>query len=73
MTDARDSGPPFDPYHYIVLAAACAVLGGLAAWTAGGPSAWKLVAILGAIVVLLWGAGAIAIHRRSGGVGPRVG
>jgi hypothetical protein len=67
MIEARDSGPPLDPYHYIVLVAACGALGGLAAWTAGALSAWKLIAILGVIVVLLWGAGVIAIHRHSGG------
>ncbi len=69
MTGPRDSLPPFDVYHFIALVAGSAALGGLAAWAAGELSAWKLVAMLGVSVVLLWGAGVIAIRRHSGGVG----
>jgi hypothetical protein len=70
MTEPRDT--PFDVYHYIGLVAGCAVLGGVAALAASEFPLWELFAII-VIVVLLWGAGAIAIRRRSGGVGPRVG
>jgi hypothetical protein len=66
MTDAGDTGPPFDPRRYIGLVVACATLGGAVAWAAGELSAWRLVAIVGVIVLLLWGAGAIAIHRGIG-------
>jgi hypothetical protein len=72
MLDARDTESPFDLLHYIVMVAGCATLGGLGAWAASELRVWELIATI-AIVVLLWGAGAIVIRRRTGRVGSRVG
>jgi hypothetical protein len=63
MTEARDSRSAFDPYRYTTIVGGSAVIGGLAAWAAAALPAWELIAILGVIVVLLSGAGVIAIHR----------